>query len=78
MLERNGAQNLAYWLYNLTPEEKFHAVYGPGPFYGTYKEEKIEMINNGFQFWWGTLDKEHQQRLVNHVNARYGSEEAPF
>lgn len=71
MLNVGSAQSLAYWLFNLSSEDKFHAVYGPGPYYGTYKQEKIDMINRGFQYWWGTLDREHQQRLIDHVNARY-------
>jgi hypothetical protein len=64
-------KQIAYWFYNVSAEEKFHAVYGDGPFYGNYKEEKIDMINRGIHIWWGTLDDEHQQRLVDHVNLKY-------
>jgi hypothetical protein len=68
-----GAHALALWLYNLSPEEQVVAVYG-ADIASSYKEEKMTLAKAGFQVWWGCLDKEHRQILIDAVMARYGEE----
>lgn len=57
------------YMYNVSPSIIFDAVYGK-EYSISYRNEKINTMKN-LACWWGELDEEHQDRLVNLALERY-------
>jgi len=50
-------------MYNVPHRKVFEAVYGTDHV-ESYAQEKMKAMSN-LPHWWGMLDEEHQQRLVD-------------
>ncbi len=54
---------IAKYMYNTNYYTIFEDIYGPGH-HDSYRDEKVEAMKSLIR-WWGMLDNEHQQRLVD-------------
>lgn len=68
----NVIEAVSRYMYNTPYYKIFTDVYGEGH-HDSYRDEKVAVIPN-FVRWWGMLDNEHRQRLVDLALAKYSNE----
>ena len=61
--------SICLYMYNTNYHKIFTDVYGEGH-HDSYRDEKVAIMPS-LARWWGTLDFEHQDRLVNVALEKY-------
>lgn len=65
MTEVEAVDAFVKFLYNESPHKIYMLVYGRNSVGGSYAAEKIREMQRDPLRWWGSLDSEHQQRLMD-------------
>jgi len=72
-----GVTAMMLYLYNTSPTRIVRDLFADTAPVDDYIREKVQaFLNNGYGYFWGTLDGRHQAKLVDLAMLRYGEEAA--